>query len=90
MHIARILRRILGDKAIQTIRCFTESNSLVEHLQTSHQLANRAQQNYMARLRQQVDEKFCTIEWIPGTEQIADVMTKRGVRPDSLRNAITR
>ena len=44
----------------------------------------------MAILRQRVEKGFCTIEWVAGTNQIADAMTKRGVCTEKLKASISR
>ena len=90
IHMARILRVLLGQEGIRSVQCFTDSRSLVENLKTTHQLEDRFQRKDMAILQQRVEENLCTIEWIEGGKQLADAMTKRGVNPVNLRHAVTR
>ena len=89
IYIGNILRTLMGNR-IGSVKCFTDSNSLVEHLSSTHQMKNRFHRRDMAILRQRVEKGFCTIEWVAGTNQIADAMTKRGVCTEKLKASISR
>ena len=42
----------------------------------------------MSILREAKDEENINIEWIEGKEQLADVLTKKGVNPVKLNNVL--
>ena len=90
IHIAHIFKILRGPESIESVQCFTDSRSLVDNLNSTHQLEDRFQRKDMGILQQRVEENLCSIQWVKGEKQLADAMTKRGVYTGPLRNAVER
>ena len=63
--------------------------SLVEALSSSTSVADKRLRREIGALREMLDSgEINRIKWIPGTLQLADILTKRGVRDTKLLQVI--
>ena len=90
IYILGMVNKVLGDNNI-TITCITDNKSLCNALESSKQVEDKrlridlaTMEDYMKR--SEID-KVC---WVAGSDQLADVLTKKGVSTDKLRAALCR
>lgn len=60
------------------VQCFTDSKSLIDHLQTSHVIQDSRLRVDVARIREMIALKECEMKWVPSEKQLADPLTKAG------------
>jgi len=60
------------------VECRTDSESLIEHLQTSHVIEDSRLRVDIARLKEMIEIGEIKMTWVPNEEQLADPMTKSG------------
>ena len=56
----------------------TDSKSLKEALSTTNTVEDVSLRVSVAVMREMIRNEEITVMWVPGTHQLADVMTKRG------------
>ena len=76
--VANIVQEIFGIRNRPNVICRTDSRSLTQHLETSHVIADSRLRVDVARLREMIEMKEITVEWICKEKQLADPMTKEG------------
>ena len=64
--------------------CFTDSKSLIDHLQTSHVIQDSRLRVDVARIKEMIELKECEVKWICNEKQLADPLTKAGASPNRL------
>ena len=63
---------------VPSIECRTASQSLVDHLGTSHVIQDSRLRVDIARLKEMVKVKEIIVKWVPAEGQLADPLTKVG------------
>ena len=63
---------------IPPIKCHTDSQSLFDHLATSHVVTDSRICVDIARIKEMVDIAEIVVQWIPKEKQLADSLTKAG------------
>ena len=66
------------------VKCYTDSQSLIDHLQTSHVIQDSRLRVDVARIREMIQLSECNVEWIEKECQLADPLTKAGASPSKL------
>ena len=66
------------------ILCNTDSESLVETVKTTRVHNDKRLVVDIGRIKEIIEHKEISLKWIPGKEQLADAMTKRGASTDLL------
>lgn len=66
------------------VTCFTDSKSLIDHLQTSHVIQDSRLRVDVARIKEMIELKECEVKWISNEKQLADPLTKAGASPNRL------
>ena len=66
------------------VKCFTDSQSLVDHLQTSHVIQDSRLRVDVARIREMIELNECDVQWVDKDRQLADPLTKAGASPSYL------
>ena len=66
------------------VTCFTDSQSLIDHLQTSHVIQDSRLRVDVARIKEMIELKECEVKWISNDKQLADPLTKAGASPSGL------
>ena len=70
------------------ILCNTNSESLVETVKTTRVHNDKRLVVDIGRIKEMIEHKEISLKWIPGKEQLADAMTKRGASTDLLISAL--
>ena len=84
-HLAAVmLMEVFGLSEKPSLKCFTDSRSLIEHLGTSHIIQDSRLRVDVARIREMIQLRECEVEWINKDEQLADPLTKAGASPNKL------
>jgi len=71
-------------KKLPDVKCYTDSKSLKDNLRTSNTVGDMSIRVEIARLREMIDNKELDYVWIPGKNNLADVMTKKTASSDAL------
>ena len=71
-------------------KCLTDNKNLYKTSGTSHVLAERRLEIEMAVLRDMIDKQEVTMEWTQTENQLGDILTKKGVNNNQLREVISR
>ena len=72
-----------------TVECWTDSKSLIDHLNTSHVIQDCRLRVDMARIREMVKLKEIHLRWLPNKLQLADPLTKAGASSKRLLEVLT-
>ena len=86
-YVAAMVKEIFGVECI--VRCFTDSKSLKDHLETSNIVSDLRLRVDMARLKEMVSLEEITITWVEGKRQLADCLTKHNAPTGQLVDVIT-
>ena len=68
--------------------CYTDCKSLWDTVQTRTSLEDTRLLVDVGRMREMVDKKEVELKWVFGSEQLADVLTKRGASAEKLLSAL--
>ena len=64
-HLAAVmLMEVFGLSEKPSLKCFTDSRSLIEHLGTSHIIQDSRLRVDVARIREMIQLRECEVEWI--------------------------
>ena len=74
--------------SLPPVTCLTDSQSLVDHISTSHVIQDKRLRIDIARLREMVELKEICCEWISKEYQLADSLTKAGASSKKLVDAL--
>ena len=67
------------------VKAFKDSKSLWESIHNSRQCEEKLLRNTIAALKESLEKGFVeSIEWVPTKSQLADCLTKKGVKADWL------
>ena len=81
-----LYEHILGVKEKIQIDCFSDNESIVQHLKTSNSVSDFRLRIDMSRQREMLTTKeIASVQWIDGKLQIADCLTKLRDDPNFLR-----
>ena len=78
--IAKIANEVIfGNKDSQLpVTCITDNLSLYQAAHTTGKLVDSRLIIDMAIIREMISKDEINLEWVPGSEQISDVLTKKG------------
>ena len=89
--LSHILGEIIhGSKQTVPIKCFTDNKSLYDTSNTTKTLLDKRLRVDMSSLREMCDDGTITLQWIEKSEQISDVLTKKGAAAYKLLNILRR
>ena len=84
-HLAAVIvKEVFGLVDEPPVKCYTDSQSLIDHLQTSHVIQDSRLRVDVARIREMIQLSECSVEWIEKELQLADPLTKAGASPSKL------
>ncbi|CAL4136914.1 unnamed protein product [Meganyctiphanes norvegica] len=90
VYLANILTQITGRKSI-TVRCLVDNRSLYDSIYSTRQVDNKKlRMDVKAVKNMLVSGEINRVDWVEGSQQLADCLTKKGVSPNKLRAAIGR
>ena len=75
-------------KELPPVSCYTDSQSLIDHLGTSHVIQDKRLRIDVARLKEMVEKKEIVCDWVPDERQLANTLTKAGASSHSLMNVL--
>ena len=90
LYLAKIVHEIcsgiLGKNAGQIDICLrTDSKTLTDTLQSTKQVQEKTIRHIVAWIKQQIDEKKVnSVDWVCSEDQLADVLTTRGVKTEPI------
>ena len=87
--IGSMTKEIFNMKEMPKIDIRTDSKSLKDHLETDRVIKDPRLRIDTARLRQMREKRELEMVWVPGTEQLADCLTKKAASTDGLKKALT-
>ena len=76
------------DKSVP-IHCFTDSKNLFGAAHSSGTLSDKVLLVEIASLRERIEQKEISLQWVNSTEQIADVLTKTGASCSELLSVLS-
>ena len=76
------------DKSVP-IHCFTDSKNLFGAAHSSGTLSDKVLLVEIASLRERIEQKEISLQWVNSTEQIADVLTKNGASCSELLSVLS-
>ena len=76
--VASMVKELYHLEKLPIIEVYTDSNSLKEHLETTHIINDPRLRVDIARLREMKEIGEVVVKWVPSELQLADCMTKRG------------
>ena len=90
--IAKIASEVIyGNKDSQLpVTCVTDNLSLYQSGHTTNNLLDDRLKIDMAIIREMVSKNEITLEWVPGSDQVSDVLTKKGASNKKLIDMIER
>ena len=84
-HLAAVIvKEVFALSNEPNVKCFTDSKSLIDHLQTSHVIQDSRLRVDVARIREMIALNECEVKWVPNDKQLADPLTKAGASPNKL------
>ena len=86
--VAMMLREIVPLRETPPVKCYTDSKSLVDHIQTCKITQDSRLRVDIARLREMVQLGEVSVQWVDSSKQIADSLTKAGASSVRLRNVL--
>ena len=88
LYIAEIISGMTGSRRMK-IDCFVDNKSLVDNLETYHNVEDKRLRIDMAILREMIDRKEIeTVNWIDSESQLADCLTKKGASTETLIKSV--
>ena len=87
--VGSMTKEIFNLKEMPQIEVRTDSKSLKDHLETDRVIKDPRNRIDTARLRQMREKKEIEVIWVPGTENLADCLTKKAAASDKLKKALT-
>ena len=81
--IVKMVEEILKT-TLPPVKCYTDSQSLVDHMATSHVIQDKRLRIDIARLKEMVEMKEVQCEWVSKEHQLADTLTKGGASSRTL------
>ena len=90
--IAKIASEVIhGKKDLQLpVTCVTDNLSLYQSGHTTNNLLDDRLKIDIAIIREMVSKNEITLEWVPGSDQVSDVLTKKGASNKKLIGIIER
>ena len=82
--IASMLKEIFPLSNLPTVSCFTDNMSLRDALHTTHIVDDMRLRVDIARLRESIELKEITVDWVNKEAQLADALTKKNASADEL------
>ena len=76
--IAMMTKEIFSLDKLPNVICYTDSKSLVEHLQSNKLIQDLRLRVDIARIREMIQLNEISVVWIDTTKQLADSLTKAG------------
>lgn len=76
--VSAMIQEIFKLPVLPGVECFTDNNSLRETLKTTNVITDRRLRVDIARIREMVKQEEIKVNWIKGSDQIADCLTKNG------------
>ena len=94
IYTSRIISEIMTGKTGNTVPVIhkIDSKTLYDSIISTKPIEEKTTRHLLAWIKQQKDElqNISKIEWIPNTLMLADILTKKGVKADSLLSVVTR
>ena len=91
VNIAYSLRQITGQKDKVKINCYVDSKNVQSAVYSSHQVDNMRLRIDMKTIKNMIErEEVHEVIWVSTENQIADVLTKRGVNKAKIRASVDR
>ena len=80
-YVAELAGHILSPRNDESLKVhsITDSQSLYETLGSTKLVSDKRLRVEISALRQMVNEREVSVEWVEGAKQLADVLTKQGV-----------
>ena len=85
--IIHILEDITGSKS-KNSKIKTDSKSLHDAAHSTTAVEEKRLRVDIAAIREEIRKRTIVIDWIPKSEQLADVLTKQGANRDNLLNVL--
>ena len=86
IYIQKLFSELLGRKL--PITAYVDSKSLVEAVYSTKQVNDRRLRIDIGSIKESLKEEVESIKWIPGSEQLANCLTKRGASGGSFLSII--
>ena len=83
MYLQKILRELYPQLEIH-IDAFVDDKSLVDALRSTHLVQDRRLRIDIGILKQNLEDDIRQVKWIPGDQQLANCLTKKGAKGDRL------
>ena len=87
--VASMTKEVFNLSQLPKIELRTDSRSLKEHLETDRVIKDPRLRIDTARLREMRELQELNIVWVPGSEQLADCLTKKAANSDKLKRALS-
>jgi transposase InsO family protein len=85
--IMHILEEVTGNKS-KKAKIKTDSKSLYDAAHSTTAVEEKRLRVDIAAIREEIRQRTILVDWIPKTEQLADVLTKQGANRESLINVL--
>ena len=86
--IGAMLQEVFRLPSLPPVLCKTDNASLVETLHTDNLVQDKRLRIDIARLREMRRRGEIDIQWVKGSEQLSDPLTKSGANPELLRHVL--
>ena len=87
-YVQQLVIGIFPSIGRKLVRAITDSKSIFDNVSTSHRVTEKGLVVDMNFIREQIDRRMVNVEWVEGSGQLSDVLTKRGASPVALRNTL--
>ena len=85
---AAMIQEVFQLPKLPDVLCKTDNASLVETLNSNNLVSDRRLRVDVARLKEMRSEKEICIEWIRGSDQVSDCLTKAGASSEIPRDLL--
>ena len=82
--VAKMTQEVFGLETVPKVTCYTDSQSLVKHLESNKLIRDLRMRVDVARLREMMELEEVKIEWVDSANQLADCLTKAGASSTKL------
>ena len=86
-YVHQLIVEVFPNIEGKQIRAVTDSKSIFDNVSTSHRVTDKGLVVDMNFIRE-IDRNLVNVQWVEGSGQLSDVLTKRGASPVALRNTL--
>ena len=89
IYIKELIKQMIGTVVDMPIEVWTDSKNSYKGINSTTQVEDRRLRIDIAAIKEKVKKELVTVKWCPGSEMLANCLTKCGASSDGLLNVIS-